>query len=120
MKFHWIVIALLPLCSGVALADPHAGHAAMAQSELLKPVKKLKPEEMPLSGTVLKVQQVSEYSYLEVNTGKGKLWLAAPRTELKPGQRIRFEEGDTMQNFESRLLKRTFPSIMFIGQLAVQ
>ncbi|CAB1368264.1 hypothetical protein [Denitratisoma oestradiolicum] len=115
-----ILWAALLLVSAPVLAQPPAGHPAPKLNMAdLKPIKRLTPEEMPLSGKVLKVEQVSEYSYMEVATAQGRLWLAAPRTEVAPGQHIRFEEGDTMKNFPSQLLRRSFESIMFIGQLAV-
>lgn len=114
-----ILWAALLLVSTPVLAQP-AGHPAPKLNMAdLKPIKRLTPEEMPLSGKVLKAEHVSEYSYLEVATAQGRLWLAAPRTEVAPGQHIRFEEGDTMKNFPSQLLGRSFESIMFIGQLAV-
>lgn len=114
-----ILWTALLLGSAPVLAQP-AGHSAPKLNMAdLKPIKRLTPEEMPLSGKVLKVEQVSEYSYMEVATAQGRLWLAAPHTEVVPGQNIRFEEGDTMKNFPSRLLGRSFESIMFIGQLAV-
>lgn len=38
---------------------------------------------------------------------------------LKPGSTIRHEDGSVMTNFYSKLLKRTFPSVMFVGHIAV-
>lgn len=38
---------------------------------------------------------------------------------VQPGSTIRYEHGSVMTDFYSKLLKRTFPSVMFVGHVAV-
>jgi hypothetical protein len=103
-----------------AFAAPPAGHLSPAQArDMLLPDKPPSASEMPNEGTVLEVIHANEFTYLEVARTEGKEWIAVQKMEIRPGTRIRYEEGAVMQNFYSKLLKRTFPSVMFINHLAV-
>jgi hypothetical protein len=75
------------------------------------------PAPGTLKGTVLEVQDVESYSYLRLKTKDGETWAAVARTPLKKGAQVTIENPTVMTNFESKTLKRTFPSIVF-GNLA--
>lgn len=101
------------------LAAP-AGHPSpQVAAEMLAPAKVASPAELPNEGRVISVLQAGEYSYIEVSNGNAMRWLAAPQTILQTGDLIRYEEGATMGSFHSKLLKRNFSNLMFIGQLAI-
>lgn len=68
--------------------------------------------------TVLEVIQVSGYSYLRVKEGETELWVAAPTINAKAGDVLYFEGGMTMTKFESKELKRTFDSIVFVDRIS--
>ena len=70
-------------------------------------------------GTVVNTAQTEIYTYVEVEKDGRKMWLAAPRQEVKPGDTVRFDDGMMMTNFYSKALQRTFPSIMFVQQVVV-
>lgn len=70
-----------------------------------------------LTGTVLEVQDVDAYSYLRLQTKDGETWAAVGRAALKKGATVTIEDAMVMKNFESKSLKKTFPSIVF-GSLA--
>lgn len=115
-----ILAALLATGTGIALAAPPAGHPTpQVAAEMLAPAKVSNPAQLPNEGRVINVLQAGEYTYLEVSDGKGSRWLAAPQTSLQSGNVVRYEEGSTMSAFHSKLLKRSFSNLMFIGQLAV-
>lgn len=119
MKTRHLTI-LLSLLSANAVAAPPPGHPSpVVTADMLAPEKPAKPSELPHQGKVLTLIHANEYTYIEVSSAKATRWLAAPQTELKVGNLIRYEDGSTMTDFYSKMLKRTFPSIMFIGQLAV-
>jgi len=119
MKTSYLAVLLSTLAAS-AIAAPPPGHPSPAMSaEMLAPAKPAKPSELPHEGKVISLLQASEYTYIEVSNGKESRWLAAPQSALKPGNLIRYEDGSVMTNFHSKLLNRTFPSVMFIGQLAV-
>ena len=71
------------------------------------------------SGVVKSVVNAGGYSYLEVNQGNGTLWVAAPETPVKAGDKVTWEGGSLMQNFTARSLNRTFDQIVFAGGVSV-
>ncbi|HEX8988501.1 MAG TPA: hypothetical protein VF816_11100 [Rhodocyclaceae bacterium] len=75
------------------------------------------PDVSTLTGTVLEVKDVESYSYLRLKTKDGETWAAVERAALKPGAKVTIENATMMTNFESKSLKRSFPSIWF-GNLA--
>jgi hypothetical protein len=70
-------------------------------------------------GTVAQAQTAGGYTYIEVKNAKGSEWLAAPAMAIKAGDTVRYEGGSVMSNFTSGALKRTFPSIVFVGGVEV-
>ena len=72
---------------------------------------------MVVSGDVLETKDVDSYTYVRLKTAQGETWAAIPTATLKKGQTIRIDNAMVMNNFESKSLKRTFPSIVF-GSLA--
>ncbi len=115
------LLALLALCFATsALAGPPPGHPSPAQAaDLLMPDKPPAPAELPNQGKVLSSIDANDFTYIEVERAGVTEWIAASKMALKPGSTIRYEEGSVMTNFYSKLLKRTFPSVMFVGHVAV-
>jgi hypothetical protein len=69
------------------------------------------------SGKVLEVLNASNYTYVRVDTGKEKLWLAGPTTQVKAGDRVFFSPEMPMTSFQSKALGRTFDLIYFVGSI---
>jgi hypothetical protein len=65
------------------------------------------------TGTVLESRDASGYTYVHVDTGVDKLWFAIPQTQVKRGEMVVFQSGMIMENFYSKTLDTTFPSIIF-------
>jgi hypothetical protein len=81
------------------------------------PVATLLPRQN--SGIVRSTEDASGYSYIELETDAGKIvWLAAPLTEVEPGDRIEWKNASRMENFNSPSLGKTFPEILFVGGVA--
>jgi hypothetical protein len=71
-----------------------------------------------LGGRVAEVIQVSNYTYVRVESQGGtEFWAAVTSTQLSEGDVVKFEGADLMSNFESKELGRVFPQIYF-GRLA--
>ena len=69
---------------------------------------------------MLSVSQSAGYSYIEVETPKGAgTWLAAPMTDVKPGDTVSWSGGSVMRNFSSSSLDRTFDEILFVAGVSV-
>lgn len=115
------LLPLLALCAlSVAQAAPPPGHPSPAQAmDLLAPKKPPTPAEMPNQGKVLSSMDANDFTYIEVGREGAVEWIAAPKMEIKTGSTIRYEEGALMTDFYSKLLKRTFPKVLFVGHVAV-
>ena len=113
---------LLPLaiCAATAVAAPPPGHPSPAEArDLLMPDKAPAPSELPNRGRVVAAIDANEFTYIEVERDGRREWIAAPKMAVKPGVTLRWEDGSVMTNFYSKLLKRTFASVMFVGFVAV-
>lgn len=87
--------------------NPHAGLEMPKKQTMM----------LTQSGTVLSTINVPTYTYVEVSQGKKTLWLATATSGVKKGDKVRFDDGLVMNNFYSKSLKRTFPSIIFVNSL---
>jgi hypothetical protein len=63
---------------------------------------------------VTEVIQTNNYTYLQVEENENKFWIAVVSIEAKPGDSVYYTRAAEMKNFESKELKRTFPSIFFV------
>ena len=66
-------------------------------------------------GKVTDVITTDKFTYVEVDTGKGKVWAAAPVTPVSKGDMIAFSAKAPMQNFHSKSLGRDFAVIYFVS-----
>lgn len=99
-----------------ALPPSHLpGYAASAPGQTQPPVN---AESLPNSGKVLAVIDTDLYTYVEVSNNGRLMWLATTKTSVVKGDTIRYGQGATINNFTSRALNRTFPSIIFIDRIA--
>lgn len=103
--------------TAAAFGEVPAEHPSpQAAMQMMHPAKKI---DLTRSGTVLSHIDANEYTYVEVSENGNKLWLAAPRAVLKDGDAVRFPDGVTMRDFYSKLLKRTFPAVIFVDSVEV-
>ena len=73
----------------------------------------------PSDGKVISSMNASIYTYMELEAGKKRFWIAAPTTKVKVGDRVRFVESMAMENFNSKSLNRTFDRIIFVSSATV-
>ncbi len=66
-------------------------------------------------GEITDVIAAAGYTYVEIDTGKGKVWAAGPETSLKVGDRTGFVTEMPMANFHSKSMNRDFPMIYFVN-----
>ena len=69
------------------------------------------------TGEVLEVQQVESYTYLRLKMRDGETWAAINRAPVAKGAVVTIENAMVVNNFESRVMKKTFQTIVF-GNLA--
>lgn len=78
-------------------------------------------QSAPISGKVLHAMNSGGYSYIYLQKNSGeKVWIAVAETRANVGDRMSFQEGLVMKNFESKTLKRTFDSIIFSNGVVPQ
>jgi hypothetical protein len=73
-----------------------------------------------ISGKVLETMNSGGYSYALIDTGSAKIWVAVPETVIVKGQKITFNPGMVMRDFESKTLKRKFHEIVFSDGVAAE
>jgi hypothetical protein len=71
------------------------------------------------NGVVKSVVNGGGYSYIEVDRNGQVLWVAAPETQLKPGDKVQWSGGSEMRNFNAKSLNRTFERIIFASGVDV-
>lgn len=76
-----------------------------------------KPVLVPNEGVVVQTLDGGAYTYVEVDTAEGREWLAAAKTTLAPGDRVRYSLGIFMKDFFSSQLQRRFDLVRFVGKL---
>ena len=67
--------------------------------------------------TVKEVLNANAYTYLLVTEAKKEYWIAVPKTEVTVGKTYTYQGGMEMKKFESKDLKRTFDSVLFVEGL---
>jgi hypothetical protein len=76
--------------------------------------------QYPNKGKVLEVMDASIYTYMQVSSDKGPVWLAASKTSVAKGDTISYPDGNVMTNFTSKTLNRTFDKIIFLDKVKVE
>lgn len=65
------------------------------------------------SGMIVETMNSSGYTYMLVDSGTEKTWVAIPETKTAKGEKITYKSGMLMKNFSSTTLNKTFDSIIF-------
>ena len=73
-----------------------------------------------VTGKVMQTMDVSQYTYLQIDTGKALVWFAGPVTQVKVGDIVDMPPGIQMSNFRSSSLDRTFDTIHLVGAIQVK
>jgi hypothetical protein len=77
------------------------------------------PTTAGFQGTVLETMNSGGYTYVNIDTGKQKIWAAAPETAVKKGDRVTIPDGMMMRNHHSKTLNRTFDAVYFVSAISV-
>jgi hypothetical protein len=116
MKSFALLLALAVVSTPVLAQSLPPGHPPMGGATQGKGAP---AAQLPQKAKVLSTIDAAQYTYLEVTQNKKTIWLAGPKMVAKKGDVIRFDEGMVMTNFESKTLKRTFPSVTFVNRVVV-
>lgn len=86
---------------------------------MMTPGVHARAETPTYAGEVVSAIDANEYTYIEVRNQDGTRWIAGPRIALSRGDTVRFDDGVVMKEFHSKLLRRTFPAVMFVSGVFV-
>ena len=88
-------------------ADPRAYEGKATKEQLRK------AGIVPISGKVLETMNSGGYTYILIASGDKNVWGAVPTMEVTVGQELELLPGQTMTNFNSKSLNKTFESVIF-------
>lgn len=107
-----VVLALLTGCENKK--SPEAakpdGHPDMQAAETT-------PQ---LNGKVLQALEAGSFTYIEVQTDAGKVWVAAPQFQVQVDTAVIVPEGRLMADFYSKSLDRTFEKVYFVAKVLTE
>ena len=76
-------------------------------------------EKKTSTGKVLEISHGDNFSYLNVESNEQKIWIAGIQVKADVGNTISYVENVTMDNFTSKVLKRTFKQVVFVSDVSV-
>jgi hypothetical protein len=74
-------------------------------------------DEKTGTGTVVETMTSGDYVYVRLKEGDS--WIASSNTPVQVGDKVKYSGGNTMKDFTSRTLQRSFEYIIFAGRLEV-
>lgn len=115
------IVLLLGLLATAAIAGSNAliprGAAPPRAPELDR--RGADPSRGEVVGTVTQTMDVSYYTYVEIDTGRERIWVAGPRTEVKVGDSVSVSSATRMLDFFSNFLDRTFDVLYLAPSIEV-
>lgn len=106
MKTRFLSAALLlALLSAMSVVADEAKQPPAAETAA--------PAPKAVKGKVLETMSGAGYTYLLVEEGQEKTWVAVPESKVAVGQAVAVQPGMVMKGFESKALNKTFDEIVF-------
>jgi len=109
MSKYILAVLVLAAVAGDASAEPKQNVVAVNPPAY----------QLTNTGTVLAVIDSDMYTYLQVSSEAGAVWLAAYKSDIAKGNTVRYTTGVMMSNFQSKSIKRTFDKIIFVDSVMV-
>lgn len=98
-----------PAAAGAPAGHPAAGPVDMNKAEIAV-TKKAK---------VISSIDTKGFTYIEIQDGNKKLWLAAPTVAVKSGNKISYADAPVQAKYHSPSLKRDFTNIILTTRVVV-
>jgi glucose/arabinose dehydrogenase len=64
-------------------------------------------------GKVLEALVAGEYVYIQIDEGGKKVWVATMQAKVAKGDEIEFADSEPFTNYQSKILNRSFDSVIF-------
>ena len=68
-----------------------------------------------ISGKVVETMDAAGYTYINLEKDGKQTWAAVPTMKVTVGEEMELQSGAVMTNFTSKILNRTFESVIFSG-----
>ncbi len=118
-KLIFIIIGIAVLSSCNNGKDPQAlNHESVQEQAMAK--EAAMPAANEKTAIVLEAIDAGTYTYLRLEADGKDFWAAINARPVEIGKTYYYVESVWMKNFESKQLKRTFDSILFIGYFGEQ
>ena len=92
---------------------PGAAHSA-APADMSKAAAPLNKK-----GKVLTVLDAKQFTYMEIQDGSKKVWVASPALAVKVGNNVSYADGEAMPKFHSATLNRDFTNLVMTSRAVV-
>jgi predicted aspartyl protease len=83
------------------------------------PIQAAPDADGAISGKVVETMNAASYTYVLIDTGAKKSWVAAPQFAVKVGDSAAIADAMPMKNYQSKTLNRTFDVVYFTGNISV-
>jgi len=125
MKHWFVIVAIVAIVGGLAVASG-CGDGKTTTADSARPAADpaaASPAAPPaaggvVSGSVVETMDAGGYTYVQVETGTGRIWAAAPERPVKIGDAVSVSTAMPMPDFHSDTLDRTFDVVYFTNSFA--
>lgn len=100
------------LPSGHPPVDEMAGGAAGTNRPAAPADAAAGANDVKLTGKVLEVLEVPQYTYMRLSTPGGEVWAAVGKAAVKVGDEVSIAQPMVMENFPSKTLNRSFDKLI--------
>lgn len=107
-----LVVCAVAILGAIAIIKTNSSGAAQDASSLESQVE----SGNRASGTITDIINVPGYTYAEVETANGMVWVAATSVSVQVGDTVSFTTGMQMRDFYSNSLEREFEVIYFVDR----
>ncbi len=107
-----LCLLALPALAAEQTVAPTPAHNTSSAASNAAP-NQATPESIIPRGSILETMNSGGYTYLLLDAGQEKIWVALPETPVSVGQTVACMPGILMQQFSSKTLNRSFERIVF-------
>lgn len=99
--------------------SPSAAAAAPQGAPAQAPAPAAARDGNTFSGTIAEAMNAGDYTYARLQGSSKEIWIAATKFDAQVGTPVTVALELPMENFESKTLKRTFPVLYFVSEVAM-
>ena len=101
-------------CKGETKEEKSAPPVAALTIAMIKEnYKAVDAQDAVLKASITEFKDVTNYTYLNLKDSTGRIWAAIPKTSVETGDEIELANIIVMKDFHSRVLDKTFATILF-------